>query len=126
MLDEGSCSVCIDGGDGDEPEFCDDREVKARKAHVCCECKIIIPVGTVYLRTAGKWYDIGMRVYHTCLVCAEIRAALCCDGWTYTMLWEEAQNIFPYLTTGCLEQLTTAAAKAKLLERWREWKGLES
>jgi len=33
--------------------------------------------------------------------------------------------VFPELTTGCLEKLTTAAAKQYLMERWREWKGFQ-
>src|SRR6185295_16634414 len=124
--DDGPCGVCIDGGDGDMPQFLNDREVRARKSYKCCECGDVIPRGATYERTVGKWNmsDGRFKTYRTCLLCVEIRNALCCDGWTYTLLWEEAEQIFPYLTTGCLEQLTTAAAKAKLLEKWREWKGL--
>ena len=59
------------------------------------------------------------------LSCAEIRKALCCEGWSYGFLWEDAQeSIFENLTSGCLTKLTTAIAKEKLLARWRAWKGL--
>ena len=125
--DDGPCGICIDGrDDGDTAEFIDEKDVKARKTHKCCECGDVISIGTTYERTVGKWRDgtKNINTFRTCLPCAEIRRALCCDGWTYTMLWEEFENIAESLTTGCLEQLTTAAAKAKLLEKWREWKGL--
>ena len=124
-IDEGPCGVCIDGGDGDLPEFSHDVERRARKAHRCCECRETIPKGATYEYTVGKW-DGRIIAHKTCLPCVEIRNALCCDGWTYTMLWEEArEGLFEHLTTGCLAQLTTAAAKTKLLAAWREWKGLE-
>jgi len=29
---------------------------------------------------------------------------------------------FESMTTGCLKQLTTAAAKAELMRRWNDWK----
>jgi hypothetical protein len=125
-IESGACGVCISGSaDGDMPEFSSSQEVKARKDHKCCECGDVIPRGTVYERFSGKW-DGTVQTYRTCLACAEIRASLCCDGWTYTMLWEDAADsqLFDHLTTGCLDQLTTAAAKAKLLDKWREWKGL--
>ncbi len=123
-LDDGPCGVCIGDGDGDQPEFISEDVVTARKSHKCCECGDVIPKGAEYERTAGKW-EGHFDVYKTCLPCREIRRNLCCDGWTYTMLWEEAeQGAFDALTTGCLEQLETAAAKAKLLAKWRAWKGL--
>jgi hypothetical protein len=125
-ISDGPCGVCISGGDdGDPAEFCHTEHPKARKAYKCCECGDVIPKGSIYERVTGKWYD-AIDVYRTCAPCEEIRRALCCEGWTYTMLWEDAENseMFEHLTTGCLEQLTTAAAKAKLLNKWREWKGL--
>ncbi len=127
-MDSGECGVCIDGSyDGDAAEFSDERIVRARKPHQCCECGDTIPVGAEYERAVGKW-DGRMFTYHTCLACRDVRRNLCCDGWTYTLLWEDAHNsgMFERLTTGCLEQLGTAAGKAKLLSEWRKWKGLDA
>lgn len=122
-LDSGPCGVCIGSDDGDPSVFHTEEIRKARKPHKCCECGDVIPKGASYEHVVGKWYD-SIDTYRTCLPCREIRRALCCDGWTYSMLWEDAQEAFEHLTTGCLEQLTTAAAKSKLLEQWRAWKGL--
>ena len=125
-MDEGPCGVCIDGSDdGDLPAFSTEKHVKARKPYTCCECGDAIVVGQVHERVTGKW-DGTISTYRTCLACAEIRKNLCCDGWTYTMLWEDAENsgLFTHMTTGCLDQLQTAAAKAKLLAKWRESKDL--
>jgi len=123
-LDDGPCGICIDGGDGDLPEFESTVEVRARKAHRCCECHDTIAIGQTYERMTGKW-DGVVKTHKTCLACAEVRNTLCCDGWTYTRLWHYAEETaFDHLTTGCLAQLTTAAAKTKLLDRWRRWKGL--
>lgn len=123
-IDDGPCGVCIDGDyDGDSAEFVHNEHVTARKPHKCCECGETIPKGAVYERVTGKWYD-KIDVYKTCAACEDVRNNLCCNGWTYTMLWESAveSEIFEHLTTGCLEQLGTAAGKVKLLEKWREWK----
>lgn len=125
-MTSGGCGVCIAGDHGDSPDFFDERIVRARKSHKCCECSDEIPVGVEYERVSGKW-DGDVCSYRTCLACRDIRRNLCCDGWTYTMLWDDAENsgLFERLTTGCLDQLATAAGKAKLLNRWRDWKGLE-
>jgi hypothetical protein len=123
-LDDDPCGICIDGGDGDTAQFSTITHVKARKEHKCCECGDVIPKGTIHERVVGKWYD-KIDTYRTCPPCEEIRRALCCDSWTFTMLWEEFnEGAAEALTTGCLDQLTTTAAKVKLLAKWREWKGL--
>lgn len=122
----GDCGACIyNANEGDLAEFSAKSEVTARKDHRCCECGDVISKGTRYERTVGKW-ERKVQTFKTCLPCAEIRRAFCCEGWTYGLLWEDAnEEFFEHMTTGCLEQLTTAAAKAKLLARWRDWKELD-
>jgi hypothetical protein len=119
------CNACIYTGadEGDPPEFLKSTVVTARKDHKCCECHAVIPPKTKYERTVGKW-DGDMNHYETCLPCAEIREAFCCDGWVYGQLWEDAVNgeFFEHMTTGCLEKLMTAEAKTFLIARWNEWK----
>lgn len=120
----GDCNACIWSGDYEQPDFYSSKIVKARKQHVCLECKDVIHPGFEYERVAGKW-EGSMEAFKTCLVCVEIRKALCCEGWCHGLLWFDAkESMFPALTTGCLSKLTTAAAKAKLLTEWRKWKGL--
>ena len=62
----------------------------------------MIAVRDTYERVVGKW-DGEIETYRTCLACAEIRKAMCCEGWTYTMLWEdfaESQAFGDFSTTG--------------------------
>jgi len=118
------CGVCLSGGDGDGyTEFCQVVIRKARKPHECSECEKRIEPGEKYEHATGKT-EGDMWVFDTCLVCAEIADAFYCDGRLFGgMLWEEMHDTaFPVMTTGCLDRLKTAAAKAELLRRWNEWK----
>ncbi len=47
---------------------------RARKAHRCCECRGIIPVGEVYHVFSGIWDDPA--TFKTCIVCETIRAGM--------------------------------------------------
>lgn len=118
----GDCGLCVyTSYDGDAGEFVSTAVRKARKEYKCCECHELIKKGDQYERVAGKW-ETSLQTYRTCLACSEIREAFCCDGWIYGSLWEDFTEAFEGMTTGCLEKLTTAVAKKKLLERWNEWK----
>ena len=126
-IQTGPCAdACIysDGGDN-QPEVCGTLIVKARKSQTCCECREAITPGTHYEIVSGKWEGEWLS-FKTCLPCKEIREAFCCEGWVYGSLWEDAQTFLEEFTTGCLEKLTTAAAKEKVTEQWRQIKGLES
>jgi len=121
-LPAGDCGACIWSGEGDAPAFFEETNPRARRDYSCCECGERIVTGEIHNRAAGKW-DGEVQSYRTCACCAEIRRVLCCEGWTYTTLWTDAaESIFEYLTVGCLAKLETAAAKEKLLARWRAWK----
>jgi hypothetical protein len=121
----GDCGVCIGGWDGESGEsadFFDSRILKARKAHKCFECGCEIAVGQQYERVSGKW-DGELDRFRFCLICSEIGQAFSCEGRLFGCLWENIQeDMFPQMTTGCLEKLTTAAAKQHLVEKWRKWK----
>ena len=79
------CDCSIEDGDG--PEFCHDKIVKARKEHRCCECDEPIKPGQKYEYTAGLW-DGYFCVYKTCMTCVRIREDFCPCGWAYGMLQE--------------------------------------
>lgn len=55
------------------PKVCSEREVTARKSHVCCECRKPIPPGVRYVRTSGIW-DTA-RTFKTCVRCHRLRTA---------------------------------------------------
>jgi hypothetical protein len=115
------CGVCLSGFDG-YSEFCHTQIRKARKAHRCSECDKEILPGERYERATGK-SEGELWDADTCLICAEIAKAFYCEGrWFGGMLWESMYEVFPEMTTGCLERLQTAAAKTELIRRWNEWK----
>lgn len=124
-LPAGPCAdACIGSSGGDYPaEVCGTLIVRARKPQKCCECKDPINPGDHYEVTSGKW-DGDWMSFKTCLPCKEIREAFCCDGWVYGSLWEDAQGFLEEFRMGCLDKLTTAAAKEKVTQQWRILKGL--
>ena len=119
--DVSDCGVCLTGFDGD-CEFCSVRVRTARKPNRCSECHKEITRGEKYEYAWGK-SDGDFWTAITCLTCAEIAKTFYCDGrWFGGMLWDHMQDVFPEMTTGCLERLTSVAAKAELMRRWNEWK----
>lgn len=124
------CTVCLEdaGVDFDDADFSSEKFLKARKAHVCCECRGAILPGTVYHHYVGK-NDGSLFTQKTCEPCQETRETFTC-GRTYYFgeLWGRMeQEAFPELTTAspCFTELTPAT-KAFVLDRWRAWKGLTS
>lgn len=62
-------------GEGEMPEWAHSHMRTARKAHVCCECRGPIKVGSRFEYTSGKW-DGHFETFKTCGYCANLRAAL--------------------------------------------------
>lgn len=122
------CDVCIGGfcDDSDGAEFFDETNPKARKQYRCEECGGFINPGESYEKVAGKW-DGNFMTFRTCDFCAEVRAVFSCqDSIGYGELWNLMNEVaFPKLKTSspCFRELS-ASAKARLLERWKHWKGL--
>lgn len=57
------------------PEVFNEKMVKARKPHKCCECATEIEAASEYQRSSGIWNDAGAKTYKTCKRCARIRDA---------------------------------------------------
>ena len=126
-LATGPCSdVCVlENNYGDPPEFYQTKIRCARKPHKCCECGETIQPGSRYEHTVGRW-DGNISCFNTCLLCVEIRTKFSCEGWIYKAVWKQLQEgLFDRLTFGCLEGLSPAA-REKVLEAWRRWKGLST
>lgn len=75
--------------------------------------------------------DGDIYCYHTCLLCVELRTFFSCNGgWMWQSMWEEFREyLFPEFHAGCMESADdreplSAAAKGKIVEAWRKWKGL--
>lgn len=50
------------------PQVYSESMVKARKRHLCCECRKFIEPGALYVRAKGIW-DYGPATYKTCADC---------------------------------------------------------
>lgn len=123
-----SCAdVCIDMGyDADDNEFfhCADR--RARKEHLCCECRRPIRPGEAYECASGK-SDGRVWTSKSCAQCADIRKALVCGSWEYGALWEHIhEGVFPvWLERGpwdCLALVESEAARRELSSSFEQWK----
>ncbi len=123
-----NCDVCIGGGEADGSfDFYRSSEPKAKKPHKCIECRKVIAVGEKHSLFVGK-YDGDFSSSRACLECAEIQRAYSCGELIIVGdLWSEMRDHgFPNMRMAgeCWDSLT-APAKAKLLEKWREWKGIQ-
>ena len=111
--------------DGDEAEMYHEQIVTARKVHSCYECQRDIAVRERHHYVSGKWEDEWMS-YRFCLICWEIMTALTCDGGPmFGYLWENlCEYVFPDMTQACIDKCSTAAAKQRLTDAWREWRDI--
>ena len=66
-------SSCCNYEDG--PDVFNEVLKKARKSHVCCECRSIINIGDEYQNITGLW-DGHWSEYKTCEKCADLRESL--------------------------------------------------
>jgi hypothetical protein len=119
------CDVSLGDYDGDAPKVFNSGIVTARKAHHCFECKAAIPPGGEYERVTGLW-EGGWETYRFCLACSEISREFSDNGRSFGMLWDgmrenwqEGANL-----QGCLNRLSTVAAKTKLRDEWLKDKGI--
>ena len=100
---------------------------KAKKEHKCTECKESISTGSSYEYFAGKDDDGNLFIQKTCDVCLELRTHFSSDGgWIWGSIWRDIiDNFFPDMRAGgpCLEGLS-AKAKMKLVNKFKEYKGL--
>jgi hypothetical protein len=51
-------------------------EHKARKDYVCCECREVIPAGSLYQKITGHT-EGGWSTFRTCIPCSRIRRNFC-------------------------------------------------
>ena len=86
------CS-CVDAGEWSG--FVKSKEVKARKAHRCCECGDIIKQGEIYEVTDGCW-DGSWNHFTTCRFCVMLRDTHCPGGYIYGELVETISECFGF------------------------------
>lgn len=122
------CGVCLGGGEADcYAEMYDVNLVTSRKPFKCDECRRDFPVKTNYMRHSGM-LEGKFFTHKECLDCKAIRLGLSCDesnGIIFGEMWTDMRDHgFANLTTGCLSKIESAEARAYLVQRWQEWKGL--
>jgi hypothetical protein len=118
-----SITCCpISANDGDGPS-CSSSEIrKARKSHICYECRGTISPGERYKYESGIW-DGRADSFKTCLLCIEIRDHFSCGGWLYGQMWSDLrENFFPNMTAGgpCMDGLSPEA-KQRLIDARMAW-----
>lgn len=118
------CDVCIGGGDHDYMVY-DLEDVPAPEDLKCLECGCAIPTGNICQES--RWMDDEEeQLQYTCSICAEIRSVFSCgETQPFGGMWDVLSESMDELKMAgdCWDSLT-APAKAKLLDKWREWKGL--
>lgn len=67
--------------DGEYPNIFEEKIVKARKEHTCCECQNKIFKNEVYSKVKGHWTDGGWQEFKTCIKCIEIRHEVSSQEW---------------------------------------------
>ena len=118
------CGVCAFFGlNGEAEEPCEQDVVESELMHFCCECGRHIDKGRKHEYSYG--FSEGERwEMRTCIICAEIREAFCCDGYVFGDLWKAMEEVSSQMNISCLDRLSTPEAKAELQRRWMVWKGL--
>jgi hypothetical protein len=125
MMSEGYCDVSLGDYDGDQATFYDEKVVTGRKPHKCNECRSDIPKGERHNVVTGKW-DGEIKTYRFCAPCWEIMGEFSENGRTFGLTWETFRDEWAQGANlqGCLNRLTSVAAKQRMTEQWRKWKGI--
>lgn len=96
---------------------------RARKEHVCDECRDPIARGELH-EYITMLFDAAWSNFRMCLLCSEIGDHFSCgNGRLLETLWDDLeQNFFPDMKMGgqCMQSLSPAA-KLKLVERRMAW-----
>lgn len=110
--------------DSEPVEFYDEKIARARKAHVCTECGAPIAAGDEYQRRSYR-FEKEFSVDHVCLVCREIAGEFE-HRLIGSLLWENFRVEWDNgaRLQGCLNRLTSVAAKELMRAQWLKWQEL--
>lgn len=109
-------------------KFLDNSLILFERCSICTECGRTILSGEKYLNEKNKW-DEGFNVFKTCIDCLSIRSAFFCNGWFYTMLYEDLQEhireMDGEISEDCIIELTPTAQEkvCSMIENY--WKDHE-
>lgn len=103
-----------------QPICFSEKEVVARKEHVCCECSCQIKKGEKYVLSKGVWED-GAASYKTCLKCHKTYGILE-DPPDFGYLWESLCGEFPHFAKEYLEFYKRKFSKEDYFDKIQELK----
>ena len=123
-----SCGVTLNSYESwDCGGFYREQHVKhARKAHRCTECQKPIVQGDAYVRVSGKNED-DVWSHAVCEPCMALLKEFSDDGsWCFGEMWDTFRCEWHSGASlqGCMNRVSTVAAKAKLRDEWLAWKGI--
>jgi hypothetical protein len=102
------CSCELDYGDYGQVDIIENRTVKARKEHICTECKDIINIGDKYERTKYS-FDGDFMTNKCCYACLEIRYKFCVGAYPIGWMYDELRNCFDDISLTDFEELSKEA-----------------
>lgn len=114
-----------ESADADPVEFLDITTPRARKEHKCCECRGAISVRATYYRVSYK-FEGKFGTDRVCEACWEAMQEFDYhifggDFWrSMREQWDNGANV-----QGCINRLSSAAAKEHMRRQWAKWKQLE-
>jgi hypothetical protein len=88
--------ACVYIGEYEPNDFFENKKIKARKDHLCCECGRTIEKGEEYERVSLRQRgDKNFQHYETCSDCLSIREAFFCEGYIFE---EQDENLLQHIT----------------------------
>ena len=103
-MERNGCACILRGYDDCCSVELQNKMVKARKNHKCCECGRKIEKGEIYEYYVAVW-DGDLGTFKTCKGCKIIRDELFCGGWTYGEIWAEIWENIAEIATECFSAL---------------------
>ncbi len=115
MSDDSGCG-CIYTDPEDRYDVARYKFIRGRKRHLCNECQCWLDKGEQHEMFSGA-IDGHWVTYRTCMDCISARDAFFCNGWYWTMIWEDIRDHLEWtdIDLCCLEKLTPVA-RAKVVD----------
>lgn len=123
MSDE-YCDVDLDGAtdDGEPVEDLEKVHTTSVDEQKCTQCGGVIPAGVAHMRLTYRFdgVDNDERVCSPCVEVAKEFSYHGLGGGLWEAMDEEWGN--GARVQGCINRVTTVAAKALILSKWQDWK----
>lgn len=109
--------------DGTLPSFLNERMRRAKKSHICIECKSRIDAGEIYEYICGIW-EGKFHQFKTCNTCRSIRETFF-NLYVYGRVLSDFYDVFlegePLVPENCIIKLIPAAKEYVFKEIENQW-----